>query len=61
MRPVLEASDIDMLRAELRTKKGEPLTRLGLAVQMFELPRELIPLIESQPRAVRRKDARQRK
>jgi hypothetical protein len=61
VRPVLEASDIEMLRSELRTKKGEPLTRLGLAIQMFELPREIIPLVEVQPRPIRRKDARQRK
>jgi len=61
IRPVLEASDVDMLRAELRSKKGEPLTRLGLAVQMFELPRELIPLLETRSRVVRRKDLRRRK
>ena len=61
VRPFLEASDVEMLRAELRAKTGEPLTRLGLAIQMFELPGELIPLIEAQPRATRRKDTRHRK
>jgi hypothetical protein len=61
VRPFLEARDIEMLRAELRAKTGEPLTRLGLAIQMFELPGDLIPLIEAQPRATRRKDTRHRK
>jgi hypothetical protein len=60
-RPLLEATDIEMLRSELRVQKGEPLTRLGLAIQMFELPRELIPLIEAQPKAIRRKNSRHRK
>jgi hypothetical protein len=61
VRPFLEASDIEMLRAELRAKAGEPFTRLGLAIQMFELPGELIPLTRAQPKAIRRKDTRQRK